>query len=123
VGVARRTVYNHRESDPDFAKALKDALEEGVEHCEGEAHRRAFEGRMVPKTVAGEREEVRMFSDLLTIFLMKAHNPAKYRDHFSVEHKGSIARPVEVAGLDRIMEQWMARNGDRKPDGSADAAE
>ena len=108
VGVSRGTIYNHRESDPEFAKALKDALDEGVENCEEELHRRAFEGTLVPKTVAGKREEIRQYSDVLAMFLLKAHKPEKYRDHHSIEHKGSIRKPLEVAGLDRIMEQWKA---------------
>ena len=116
VGVSRRTVYNYRQSDSGFAEALKDALDEGVETCEAEMHRRAFEGTVVPKTVAGKREEVREYSDVLAIFLAKAHKPEKYRDHFSVEHRGNASHPIEVAGLDRIMEQWMSRKGqsDRK---------
>lgn len=41
------------------------------------------EGRPVPKTI-------RKYSDTLAIFLLKAHNPEKYRDNSKVEIGGSL---------------------------------
>jgi hypothetical protein len=36
--------------------------------------------------------KVREYSDTLTIFLLKAHAPDKYRDNAKVEHSGTIAQ-------------------------------
>jgi hypothetical protein len=76
--VHRSTAYDHRNADPEF-KALWDAAEEtGVELLEAEARRRAV----------GTQEK--NGSDLLMIFLLKAHRPEKYRDNATVRHTGVV---------------------------------
>ena len=44
VGISRETVYNHRERDPLFAAAWKEAGEAGTQAMEQEAFRRAVHG-------------------------------------------------------------------------------
>lgn len=77
IGVGRRTVYDWREADPDFASAWDEAVEDGTDLLEDEAWRRAFAG-----------------SDTLLIFLLKARRPHKYRDNHHVQHDGGVR--VEV---------------------------
>ncbi len=81
AGVPRRTVYDWREADAAFARRWDEALEEGIDLLEAEAHRRAFEGVERPVYYKGERVgEWRHYSDALATFLLRAHRPEKYRD-------------------------------------------
>jgi hypothetical protein len=95
--IGRRTAYDHRQRDEAFALRWADALEEGTDKLEDEAHRRALDG-----------------SDSLLIFLLKARRPEKYRESVKVEHAGSI----DVAP-DRLAE---AREAGLDPDFEAKAA-
>lgn len=63
VGFARNAAYDWRQSDPEFAAAWDAALQRGVNALEDIANERARAG-----------------SDLLLIFLLKAHRPDKYRE-------------------------------------------
>jgi hypothetical protein len=71
--VPRRTAYNYRDADPDFAAAWDDAIEGATDALVGEAYKRAFDG-----------------SDTLAIFLLKCHRPAVYRETIQQEHRGDI---------------------------------
>lgn len=75
--VDRRTVYHHRESDPEFAAAWDDALAQATDRLELEARRRAEEGVPEPVFYQGvEVGTVRKYSDTLMIQLLKAHHPS-----------------------------------------------
>jgi hypothetical protein len=63
AGVARSGAYALRASDPDFRAAWEDALSVGVEELEAVAFQRAKDS-----------------SDVLAIFLLKAHRPERYRE-------------------------------------------
>ena len=63
AGIHRNTAYFERQHDPAFAQEWADALDRGVDMLEDTAKKRAYEG-----------------SDVLLIFLLKAHRPQKYRD-------------------------------------------
>lgn len=99
AGVERQTAYAHRAQDADFAEQWEDALQQGIDHLETEAHRRAFEGVEEPvgwhQGVAGGT--VRRYSDVLAIFLLKAHRPEKYRERHEIS--GPNGGPVEVAAI------------------------
>ena len=58
---------------PDFAQAWEEAIEQAVDILEAEAWQRA-----------------RKKSDILMIFLLKAHKPEKYREKVSLHHSGRI---------------------------------
>ena len=73
AGITRQQAYNVRKSDPDFALAWDDALESAIDDLEGSAYERA-----------------RTDDTTLTIFLLKAHRPDKYRDKVSTDHSGAI---------------------------------
>lgn len=90
-GVSRRRAYQVRDEEPDFAKLWDDALQEGIDLLEHEAQRRAFEGTNKPVFYQGyECGTVREYSDTLTIFLLKAHRPDKFRETSKVELSGSL---------------------------------
>lgn len=92
VGIARQTAYEWRDEDPDFAERWEKALKIGVSVLEDEAHRRGFEGTEEPVFYLGEvAGTVRKFSDTLAIFLLKAHNPEKYRENSKIELSGHLA--------------------------------
>lgn len=61
--ISRVTAYEHKETDPEFAGQWEISLQEAIESLEREAARRAKKS-----------------SDVLLIFLLKAHRPEKYRD-------------------------------------------
>ena len=79
AGVCRQTIVYERKNHLDFDRQVKEAQEEASDELEREAWRRAVEGVENPKTIAGERELVREYSDTLLIFLLKGTKPEKYR--------------------------------------------
>lgn len=91
AGWDRSTFYVKRAEDPEFARAWDAALEEAVDLCEAEAHRRAFKGTLKPVYQGGEQVgSIREYSDTLAIFLLKAHRPWKYRENVHMEHSGRL---------------------------------
>jgi hypothetical protein len=81
-GYARRTVYDWRESDPEFRQAWDDAIQTAIERLETEADRRAVDG--VDKPIVWKGEVVatyKEYSDTLLIFRLKALAPDKYREN------------------------------------------
>jgi hypothetical protein len=92
VGISRMTAYTWRSDMPDFADAWERAMKAGLLALEDEAHRRAFEGLDEPVFYKGDEcGTVRKYSDTLAIFLLKAHDPEKYRENSKVELSGSLA--------------------------------
>ena len=65
--IGRTTAYRHRQAFPDFAEAWDDAIDEGVDRLAEEARKRALAG-----------------SDVLLMFLLKAHRPEMYRENFDM---------------------------------------
>jgi len=107
VGITRVCAYEWRSKDPAFTKAWEQALQIGLSALEDEAHRRAFEGVDDPVFHQGEQcATIKKYSDTLAIFLLKAHNPDKYRDNAKLELSGR----VEVA--DAIMAARMRMDKD-----------
>lgn len=91
VSIARQTAYQWRNDDPDFADAWDRAMKVGLSALEDEAHRRGFEGTDEPVFYLGEKVgAVRKYSDTLSIFLLKAHAPEKYRENSRVELAGKL---------------------------------
>ncbi len=76
AGVGRSAVYEWRESDPDFAKAMDEVKERMIDMARAEAFRRAHDGVDEPVTVAGGREVVKRYSDGLLAKILQAHDPA-----------------------------------------------
>lgn len=99
AGVGRQTVYDRRDSDPAFAQAMSDALEDAIDDLEAEAWRRAVDGLEQKKfhkgdplidPGTGEQYTEREYSDSLMQLLLKAHRPEKYRDKYEVRHAGGV---------------------------------
>lgn len=82
AGVGRRTVYEWRDSDPEFAAAWADAEEEAVDKLEQVARERALDS-----------------SDRMLEILLKAHRPEKYVDRVRSEVTGKDGGPVEYRNL------------------------
>ena len=95
--VPRRTVYQWKQDDPEFAAAFADVLVEATERLEFEARRRAEMGVDKPVWYQGEMVGTeKQYSDTLMIQLLKAHHPAHQQ---TVTHRiGGIegAPPVSV---------------------------
>ena len=94
AAINRWTIYRWRKEDEDFAEAMARAQEEGIDRLEDHARQRAMDA---------ERP-----SDALTMFLLKAHRPVKYRERVDLAHSGGIeqvkrvimASPEEVSDAD-----------------------
>jgi len=79
--IARRTVYDWKSADSEFADAWERALDIGTDALEDEAVRRAHDGVDEPVFYQGKAcGVVRKYSDTLLIFLLKGRRPEKYRD-------------------------------------------
>lgn len=99
VGVGRSTAYDARDSDEAFAAEWDSAIEQGVDALELEARRRAASGVEKPVFYKGEQVAVvREYSDVLLIFLLKAHRPEKYRDLSEVKHSGNVGLTLTRIG-------------------------
>lgn len=95
--IERKSAYRLKDSDEAFRLAWEEALEVSVEWLEAEARRRAADGFLEPQFFAGSKcGSIRKYSDTLLIFLLKAHNPKKYRDNYRVELAGDASAPVKV---------------------------
>lgn len=96
ASIGRRTAYELRERDPEFAAAWDEAVDAAVDAMEGEAWRRAVEGvdepvfGRVAKDEDGQIGVIRKYSDSLMTTLLKAHRPEKYRERSEVQHSGRI---------------------------------
>ncbi len=79
--IARRTVYDWKSADSEFADAWERALDIGTDALEDEAVRRAHDGVDEPVFYRGKAcGVVRKYSDTLLIFLLKGRRPERYRD-------------------------------------------
>ena len=100
AGISRRTVYDWREGDAEFARAWDTAVDAGTDRLEDEALRRAAKGTLRPVYQGGKRVgTVREYSDTLLIFSLKGRRPEKYKDRTVVEHDMTdrLAERLEAA--------------------------
>jgi len=80
--INRWTIYRWRQESEDFAKAMARAQEEGIDRLEDHARARAM--------------DVDRPSDALTMFLLKAHRPVKFRERVDLAHSGGIENVKRV---------------------------
>ena len=116
--IDRRTAYNRREADPEFAAVWDAALDQAADLLEEEARRRAYEGvrrykfdrgRPIMVPVVGDDGLVvrdkdgnlelvpyveHEYSDTLLIFLLKGIRPEKYRERGAMELTGKDGAPL-----------------------------
>ena len=80
AGVTRRTIYNWREADEQFAVDVDNAIQSGVDLLEDEAHRRAMGWEEDVFNKDGERVGSRLqYSDRLMEFMLSGRRPEKFR--------------------------------------------
>lgn len=85
VGIARNTHYHCWMKDEKYAEAFASAREEAVDLLELEARRRAIAGVEEPVFYKGAVVgQIRKYSDVLLIFLLKGNRPEKYRDRTEI---------------------------------------
>jgi hypothetical protein len=84
--VSRKTVYDWRKEDKEFAAAWDEALLAKDETLEVTAYERAVHGIKKPIHYKGVQcDEVIEYDNTLLWNLLKASNPAKYRDTAAVQ--------------------------------------
>lgn len=96
-GLARRTVYAWRDSDPEFAQRWTDAREAYVDRLEAEAYRRAVEG--IDKGVWHQGQQVgleKQYSDSLLLAMLRAKRSREYGDKSKFEVSGPEGAPLQV---------------------------
>lgn len=85
--IGRRSYYDWRKDDPEFAAMADTAIEEGTDHLEDVARKRA----VAPKDG----------SDTLLIFLLKARRPNTYRERADVNVTGNVGAALTVVFSER----------------------
>lgn len=87
----RRTAYDWRNADEEFAKQWDEAVEAGTDALEDEAKRRAQFGVSKPVFHKGHIcGHIQEFSDTLLMFTLKARRPEKFRENMKLEVSGTI---------------------------------
>src|SRR5262249_47879561 len=82
AGVSRRTAYDHRERDSEFAAQWDDALNQSLDVLEHEVYQRAL------------KDDAQ-----LAMFILKAHRPAIYRERIEAAVAGGvIILPAKAEG-------------------------
>lgn len=93
--IARRSVYEWRDDDEEFRAKWDAALELGTDALEDEAIRRAMHGTDKPVYQGGELVgHIREYSDTLTIFMLKARRPDKFKERTAHELTGKDGAPL-----------------------------
>src|SRR5262249_34994794 len=104
VGVARKTIYQWQEIDPQFVLAMREAETEAVELLEAEARERATTGSKLVRRVYRNGsliEEIHEFrpSDAVLVKLLQALRPEKYGDRLT---QTQIVKTMDSAAWDAI---------------------
>jgi hypothetical protein len=78
----RRKIHYEWMEEPEYPALFEAAREEAIDALEDAARKRALHG-----------------SDLLLIFLLKAHRPGLYRERHQVEHSGTVTVAQVIASM------------------------
>ena len=92
AGISRETAYHWKRIDEDFSRSWDNSIEDSIDLLENEAFRRAKES-----------------SDVLAIFLLKAHRPQKYRERFELDLKNNPQFKAMVNGFAEVLENFVPR--------------
>jgi len=91
VGIGRRTAYDERQRNEDFALAWHEVEEHTTEAMEREAIRRGLEGVEEPVFYKGAIcGAIQKYSDTLLIFMLKSRKPDVYREVHHIQHSGGV---------------------------------
>ena len=86
AGVDASNLYKERKRDKEFGQEWEEAIDIAMYGAETELRRRAVEGVDTPIYQGGKLvDTVKRYSDVLLMFMLKAHNPAKYRDNYRAD--------------------------------------
>jgi uncharacterized protein YbjQ (UPF0145 family) len=100
AGIERRRHYQWMTRDAAYVERWKEADQVAVQALVDEAKRRAVDGVVTPKTVAGEAIDVIEYSDRLLEFLIKGRRPEIYGDRMKSEISGPAGGPIQVSAVD-----------------------
>lgn len=105
--VRRQTVYELRNTDPEFAAAWEDALDQAADGLEQEAYRRAVLGwdEEVYTNALGFAGYVHKYDSSLLALMLKAARPEKYREHLKIT--GAIDHSLVPSGEARGLAQQL----------------
>jgi len=82
--INRVTVYEHCKRFPEFAQAMDQAVDQGIDTLEDEAKRRAYNGTLEAIYYQGKKVgSKRVYSDFLMGMMLKAHR-TKYKERHEV---------------------------------------
>ncbi len=91
AGIARRTPYDERDRNSEFAASWEDATEEALDTLEAEVFRRGVTGVEVPKSIGGQRELVREYDTTLLLAQLNAHGKQRgYTRDSRVQLSGQV---------------------------------
>lgn len=105
--ISRETAYRWRAEDVEFAKAWRTSLRIGIGGLEDSAMLRSRDG-LTKYVVSGGRVVLdkdgnplteQVYSDSLTMFLLKAHDPELYKDRTETTGTVNITIAADDAGL------------------------
>ena len=111
VGLSRSGAYEFKDKSRNrkFSKEWDEAIAEAIDVLEGECRRRAYSGVAEPIHYKGQRvDTVQKYSDVLLIFLLKAHRPAKYREKYEIS--GPDEGPIEIREIRHVIVDAGHRN-------------
>ena len=98
AGVDRATVWRRRQSDPEFAQAVDEAIDMAADKLEREARRRAIEGVEEPVYQGGQLVGTKMvYSDSLLSLLLKGRRKRVFAER--VETTGADGGPVQTRAV------------------------
>lgn len=106
------THYEWLKTDPDYAAAFEQSRELARQARKSAAIERAFEGTLEPRTVAGERVMVRVFSDRLAERFLEADFPeefSRHAQHRLVDKDGKDRELIPLAAIDDLIREAKAR--------------
>lgn len=92
AGIGRRTAYDWRDADPEFAAAWDEAEEEAIDALELAARERAIDG-----------------SDRMMEILLKAHRPEKYVDKLKTELTGKDGGAIQFEQIEADARKFRER--------------
>lgn len=114
VGISRVTAYDRRNTDPIFAQAWDDAMDDATDLMEQAAFKRAVHGVDEPVWMRGDDgrpvkvDIIKRYSDRLLELLLKAHRPKKYNDRVVTEVSGPGGGTIQVEQREVKQFDWAA---------------
>lgn len=119
VGINVRSHYYWLENDPKYVKRYKAAEIQVVDILVQEARRRAVFGTKKPVFYKGVQcGNIREFSDVLLIFLLKAYDPERFRDPVKPqETDGELTSAIVQRLATVVAEAKTGTAGATEPDG------